>query len=110
MTWALYGAPEPAGKLRHIVGNFYAPMAKLLLTVMADRGTDTEIETVGTIQDFPQLCHDLWMAPDMGTMVVNQMAKDGLLELRVVTKDPQQKCEYHDGLLVRVGYVIRHAA
>lgn len=102
MNWAL-NTSEPASELHHGVGSIYRPMAKLLLLSLSDNCTnDTESSASGYIDDFPALCSSLWLHPEMGTMVLEQMANDGLLTMKIIERQPPRPNpadRFHDGTI-----------
>lgn len=106
ISWAWDDAPLPASELHNGIGSIYKPMAKLLLVALADNG-DQGNEEPGYIADFPALCESIWMHPGMGTMVLDLLVRDGLVEINQndVTRVEDSSDDLHpDGIYLEVWF------
>jgi hypothetical protein len=106
LAWAWSRAESPTGDLRHGHGSWYRPIAKLLMVAMADRADQGDGRPAGSFSDFPALCEQLWMTPQLGTMVLQHLEYDGLVELDV-TWGGRPGEYYPRGLALGFSYVLR---
>jgi hypothetical protein len=108
MAWAFHDCPRPTGNLKHGYGSTYPPLAKLMLLTLADLVNIDDPD--GYVENFGELCRRLWIHPGMATMVIDQLVKDGLLEVRDVYRSRRLDSDYHDGELMGFAFRLVGAA